>query len=61
MVLAPDSAAALQLGDGSLLSEGAVIIQYLADLNPQSMPPAGTLARYRLHLPKIPRNQALLF
>jgi len=47
--------------DGSLLSEGAVIIQYLADLNPQSMPPAGTLARYRLHLPKIPRNQALLF
>jgi len=40
---------ALQLGDGSLLSEGAVIAQYLADLNPDSglMPPAGTLERYR--------------
>jgi glutathione S-transferase len=40
----------LQLDDGSLLSEGAVIVQYLADLNPQSgmMPPAGTLERYRL-------------
>jgi glutathione S-transferase len=40
----------LQLDDGSLLSEGAVIVQYLADLNPQSglMPPAGVLERYRL-------------
>lgn len=40
----------LQLDDGSLLGEGAVIVQYLADLNPQSglMPPAGMLARYRL-------------
>jgi len=40
----------LQLDDGSLLSEGAVIVQYLADLNPQSglMPPAGMLERYRL-------------
>jgi glutathione S-transferase len=40
----------LQLDDGSLLSEGAVIVQYLADLKPQSglMPPAGMLERYRL-------------
>jgi glutathione S-transferase len=40
----------LQLDDGSLLSEGAVIVQYLADLNPLSgmMPAAGTLERYRL-------------
>jgi len=40
----------LQLDDGSLLSEGAVIVQYLADLNPESglMPPAGMLERYRL-------------
>ena len=41
---------ALRLGDGSVLSEGAVIAQYLADLNPESglMPPAGTLERYRV-------------
>ena len=40
----------LQLDDGSLLSEGAAIVQYLADLNPVSglMPIAGTLERYRL-------------
>jgi glutathione S-transferase len=40
----------LQLDDDSLLSESAVIVQYLADLNPQSglMPPVGTLERYRL-------------
>jgi glutathione S-transferase len=40
----------LQLDDGSLLSEGAVIVQYLADINPQCgmMPPAGLLERYRL-------------
>ncbi|HEY2010808.1 MAG TPA: glutathione transferase GstA [Rhizomicrobium sp.] len=40
----------LQLDDGSLLSESAVIVQYLADLKPQSgmMPPAGLLERYRL-------------
>jgi glutathione S-transferase len=40
----------LQLDDGPLLSERAVIVQYLADLNPQSglMPPAGVLERYRL-------------
>jgi glutathione S-transferase len=39
----------LQLDDGSLLSEGAVIVQYISDLNPQSglMPPAGILERYR--------------
>jgi glutathione S-transferase len=40
---------ALELDDGSFLSEGAVISQYLADLNPESglMPPAGTMERYR--------------
>ncbi len=40
---------ALQLDDGSLLSEGAVIVQYLADLNPESglIPPVGTMERYR--------------
>jgi len=41
---------ALMLGDGDLLTEGAAIMQYLADLNPDSRlaPPAGTLDRYRL-------------
>ncbi len=41
---------ALQLDDGSLLTEGAVIVQYLADLNPESglLPRAGTLDRYRI-------------
>ncbi len=41
---------ALLLDDGTLLSEGAVISQYLADLNPESglMPPAGTMERYRV-------------
>lgn len=41
---------ALLLDDGSLLSEGSVISQYLADLNPESglMPPAGTLHRYQV-------------
>jgi glutathione S-transferase len=40
----------LELDDGSLLSEGAAIVQYLADLNPQLglIPAAGTLERYRL-------------
>ena len=39
----------LQLDDGSLLSECAAIVQYLADLKPESglAPPAGTLDRYR--------------
>ncbi|ANY82865.1 glutathione transferase GstA (plasmid) [Microvirga ossetica] len=41
---------ALRLDDGSLLTEGAVIVQYLADLNPASglVPPAGTPERYRV-------------
>lgn len=41
---------ALLLDDGSLLSEGAAIVQYLADLNPDAglASPAGTLDRYRL-------------
>lgn len=41
---------ALRLDDGSLLTEGAVIVQYLADLNPASglIPPAGTPERYRI-------------
>lgn len=41
---------ALQLDSGELLTEGPVIVQYLADLKPQSglAPPAGTLPRYRL-------------
>jgi glutathione S-transferase len=41
---------ALELDDGSLLTEGPVISQYLADLAPASelAPPAGTIARYRL-------------
>lgn len=40
----------LRLDDGSLLSEGAVIVQYLADLRPEAglAPPAGTHERYRL-------------
>ena len=41
---------ALRLDDGQLLTEGAAIVQYLADLVPASglAPPAGTLERYRL-------------
>ena len=41
---------ALQLDDGSVLTEGAVIIQYLADQVPekQLVPGAGTFERYRL-------------
>ena len=40
----------LELPDGQYLSEGAVIMQYLADLRPQSslLAPAGTLERYRI-------------
>lgn len=40
---------ALILDDGSLLTEGAAIVQYLADLRPDSglVPPAGTMDRYR--------------
>jgi glutathione S-transferase len=41
---------ALQLDDGELLTEGTAIVQYLADLKPESglAPANGTLARYRL-------------
>lgn len=41
---------ALELDDGQVLTEGPAIVQYLADLKPQTglAPPAGTLARYRL-------------
>ena len=39
----------LELDDGTRLSEGPVIVQYLADLKPGSdlMPPLGTMDRYR--------------
>ena|SRR6185312_2749280 len=39
----------LQLDDGSYLTEGAVIVQYVADQRPEAnlMPPPGTMARYR--------------
>ncbi|EGF92197.1 glutathione S-transferase [Asticcacaulis biprosthecium C19] len=41
---------ALRLADGEVLTEGAAIVQYIADLAPQSglAPAAGTLARIRL-------------
>jgi glutathione S-transferase len=41
---------ALQLDDGTLLTEVAVNLQYVADRKPESdlAPPAGTMARYRL-------------
>jgi glutathione S-transferase len=41
---------ALQMDDGQILTEGAAIVQYLADLKPESKlaPAAGTMARYRL-------------
>jgi glutathione S-transferase len=41
---------ALRLDDGQILTEGAVIVQWVADQRPQTglMPPAGTMARYRV-------------
>jgi len=41
---------ALQLDDGTVLTEGAVIVQYIADRKPDSTlaPRAGTIERYRL-------------
>ncbi len=41
---------ALQLDNGEVLTEGAAIVQYIADLKPESQlaPKAGTLERYRL-------------
>ena len=44
------SVPALLMDNGQLLTEGAVIVQYLADQNPAAglIPAAGTLDRYRL-------------
>ncbi|MDB4954336.1 MAG: Glutathione S-transferase [Myxococcales bacterium] len=41
---------ALRLPDGKILTEGAVMVQYIADQAPKSQlaPPAGTMERYRL-------------
>lgn len=41
---------ALELDDGEVLTEGVVIMQYLADQKPDTtlLPRAGTLARYRV-------------
>jgi glutathione S-transferase len=41
---------ALTLDDGSLLTEGAAIVQYLADLAPAAglLPPVGDAARYKV-------------
>src|SRR5258708_37476994 len=41
---------ALQLDDGRVLTEGPAIVQYLADLKPESglAPPAGTFERCQL-------------
>ncbi|HTR54404.1 MAG TPA: glutathione transferase GstA [Kofleriaceae bacterium] len=41
---------ALRLPDGQILTEGAVMVQYIADQKPEAKlaPPAGTMARYRL-------------
>ena len=40
---------ALVLDDGSLLTEGPAIVQYIADMKPEKnlSPPAGTMAHYR--------------
>lgn len=44
-----DQVPALQLNDGSVLTEGVAIVQYLADLKPdrQLLAPCGSLTRYR--------------
>ncbi len=41
---------ALLIQNGELLTEGAIIVQYIADLKPEAKlaPPQGTLERYRL-------------
>jgi glutathione S-transferase len=41
---------ALELDDGEILTEGAVIAQYIADQKPEAklLPPAGTMGRYRV-------------
>lgn len=40
----------IRLDDGSILTEGVAVLQYIADRNPASglAPKAGTMARYRL-------------
>ena len=40
----------IRLDDGSILTEGAAVLQYIADRNPESglAPKAGTMERYRL-------------
>ncbi|WP_457278682.1 glutathione transferase GstA [Polaromonas sp. P5_D5] len=40
----------LQLDDGTLLTEGPAVVQYLADLKPEAKlaPASGSMARYRL-------------
>ena len=47
-----DYVPALALDDGSVLTEGTAIVQYLADLNPEAglAPPAGTPDRIRLQV-----------
>src|SRR3712207_2845282 len=41
---------ALELDDGEVLTENAVVLQYLAERAPQSglLPPAGSMERWRL-------------
>jgi glutathione S-transferase len=50
VVNAKGSVPALELDDGQVLTEGAAIVQYIADRKPETglLPPAGTLERYRV-------------
>ena len=49
-VNAKGSVPALMLDDGQVLTEGAAIVQYIADKKPEAKlaPPAGSMPRYRL-------------